>query len=68
MHITIDSTRELVDWVTVGAARVWTGRTASGIAVRCYITKLEPCDPGDRDALAQEMQMAGHLLRSHPKG
>jgi hypothetical protein len=60
MRITMESTSALVDWVTVGAARVWTGRTARGIAVQCYITRLVACDPRDHEALARELLESGH--------
>jgi hypothetical protein len=45
MKLTIESTSKVVELLLAGAAipaRVWEGRTESGIPVHCYVTRLMP--------------------------
>ena len=48
MKITIESTTELLELVSRGGsvpARVWEGRTESGIPVMCFVTRISPAIP-----------------------
>jgi hypothetical protein len=48
MKVTIESTSKLVE-VNGVPARIWEGKTESGIAVHCYITRVA-VEPGENEA------------------
>lgn len=55
MKITIESTTKIVELDGV-PARVWEGRTESGIAVICYVTRVQVDKSADCSQFERELQ------------
>lgn len=55
MTITVTSTSKIV-WLNGMPARVWEGKTESGISIHCYITRIavEKNQPPEVDALFEK--------------
>jgi hypothetical protein len=55
MKIAIESTTKIVT-LNGMPARVWEGRTASGIPVHCYVTRIAVHDDDDCTEFKRELQ------------
>jgi hypothetical protein len=58
MKITIESTNHLVQIATSAGdvpARLWEGRTESGIAVQCLVTRIAAASIDDLDQFEREL-------------
>lgn len=55
MKIEIESTTKIVHLNGV-PARIWEGKTASGIKVHCYITRIAVADGQDTGEFDRELQ------------
>ncbi len=67
MKITIESTTKIVTLVQAGSkieARVWQGKTESGIPVQCFITRISPEIPKDDPRIDElTVQFTNELTR-----
>lgn len=55
MKITIESTKKIVR-VDGVEARIWEGRTESGIPVRCYVTRIATPASADNSEFVRELE------------
>lgn len=63
MRITIEATGD-IQRVNGVAARLWKGRSESGVEVLCWVTLLGAAAAGDQEAFERELQeltVIGHL-------
>jgi len=54
MKIEIESTEKIVDLNGV-PARIWEGKTKSGISVHCFVTRISPQQNTDIDEFEKEL-------------
>lgn len=54
MEVTLSNTTKIVD-VNGVPARVWEGKTSSGIPVHCFITRIAVADNADRSQFEREL-------------
>lgn len=55
MRIEIESTEKIVTLDGV-PARVWEGKTESGISVHCFVTRITPQTNGNLEQFEKELQ------------